>query len=136
MLEIPVRLGYQSSLGPRQPAQVALRMAGRETAALLPPGYRTRVSGASQNLPHIPWLAILDEDVTTTAREGLYVVYSPPTASAAAPAACKKSRPTNHQNVLCPFPPSAAAPKRQARNTAAHNKRCHSRGLNVRKATW
>jgi MrcB-like, N-terminal domain len=75
MLVAPAELAYRPAAGPTQPAQRALRDARGEIARAVPPGYRVRVSGAAQNLPHVPWLAILDEDVTTTAREGLYVVY-------------------------------------------------------------
>jgi hypothetical protein len=75
MLQVPLHLGYQAEAGQDQPAQRALRSARAEVAGLLPPGYRVRVSGAAQNLPHVPWLAVLDEDVTTTAQEGLYFVY-------------------------------------------------------------
>ncbi|WP_328533277.1 DUF3578 domain-containing protein [Micromonospora zamorensis] len=32
-------------------------------------------SGAGQSLPVVPWIAILDSNVTRTAQEGLYVVY-------------------------------------------------------------
>lgn len=74
-LEAPLRLHYRSNEGPGQAAQVALRERRAELQELLPPGYRVRVSGASQNLPTIPWLAVLDPEVTTTAQEGLYIVY-------------------------------------------------------------
>jgi hypothetical protein len=33
------------------------------------------VSGAGQSLPVVPWIAILNTDVTNTAQEGLYLVY-------------------------------------------------------------
>jgi hypothetical protein len=36
---------------------------------------RVLVSGSGQSLPVVPWIAVLDLDVTTTAQEGLYVVY-------------------------------------------------------------
>jgi hypothetical protein len=36
---------------------------------------RVRVSGSAQSLPVVPWIAVLDPDVTLTAKEGLYVVY-------------------------------------------------------------
>jgi hypothetical protein len=75
MLEVPSRLGYRPSEGQGQPAQIQLRASRGEMAQLLPPGYRVRVSGGSRKPPYIPWLAVLDEDVTTTAREGFYVVY-------------------------------------------------------------
>jgi hypothetical protein len=75
VLDAPLRLHYTPQEGPAQPAQVALREGRAELQELLPPGYRVRASGAAQNLPAIPWLAVLDLEVTTTAQEGLYIVY-------------------------------------------------------------
>jgi MrcB-like, N-terminal domain len=75
MLAVPSRLAYRPSDGQRQPAQIQLRAARADVAQLLPPGYRARVSGGGRSPPYVPWLAVLDEDVTTTAREGLYAVY-------------------------------------------------------------
>jgi MrcB-like, N-terminal domain len=75
VLSAPAGLAYDAHRGADQPAQVALREGRRELSELVPPGYRVRASGAAQNLPVIPWLAVLDEEVTTTAQEGLYVVY-------------------------------------------------------------
>ena len=74
-LASPLTLGYDASLGGAQPAQQALRDGRRELVEWLPAGYRVRVSGAAQNLPRVPWLAVLDLEVTATAQEGLYVVY-------------------------------------------------------------
>lgn len=42
---------------------------------LVPSGMRVLVSGSGQSLPVVPWISILNLDVTTTAQEGLYVVY-------------------------------------------------------------
>lgn len=71
-----VDLSYQASLDQGQPAQVHLRAARKAVAQLLPPeGYRVRASGAAQNLPAVPWIAILNPDVTNTAQAGLYVCY-------------------------------------------------------------
>jgi MrcB-like, N-terminal domain len=75
VLSAPLRLQYVPGEGPGQPAQVALREGRTELQESLPPGYRVKVSGAAVNLPIIPWLAVLDVEVTTTAQEGLYVVY-------------------------------------------------------------
>lgn len=75
LLAAPRALGYRPSDGAGQPAQVALREQRAQLAERLPPGYRVRVSGAAVNLPHVPWMAMLDEDVTTTAQEGFYLVY-------------------------------------------------------------
>ncbi|WP_243706038.1 MrcB family domain-containing protein [Micromonospora sp. KC721] len=47
----------------------------RELSPLVPPGMKVLASGAGQSLPVVPWIAVLDPDVTTTAQEGLYVVY-------------------------------------------------------------
>lgn len=70
------RLGYDRALGQSQAAEAHLREARKEMAALLlPRGYVVRVSGAAPNLPAVPWLAILDPDVTSSAQSGLYVVY-------------------------------------------------------------
>jgi hypothetical protein len=75
VLGAPLRLQYVAQEGPSQAAQVALREGRAELHELLPPGYRVRASGAAQNLPVIPWLAVLDVEVTTTAQEGIYVAY-------------------------------------------------------------
>ncbi len=74
-LAAPLALQYVGAKGSSQPAQAALRAGRAELAASLPPGYRVRISGAAVNLPNLPWLAVLDRDVTNTARDGLYVVY-------------------------------------------------------------
>lgn len=69
-------LGYKPELGHTQPAQKHLQEGRRELQDLLPPiGLRVKVSGAAVNLPAIPWIAILNPDITTTAQSGLYVVY-------------------------------------------------------------
>ena len=75
LLAAPVALGYARADGPGQAAQVALREQRAQLAERLPPGYRVRASGAAVNLPRVPWVAMLDEDVTTTAQEGFYLVY-------------------------------------------------------------
>jgi len=67
--------GYQASLERGQPAQQHLQRIRHELPKLAPPGMRVRVSGSGQSLPIVPWIALLDRDVTTTAQEGLYVVY-------------------------------------------------------------
>jgi hypothetical protein len=36
---------------------------------------RVLVSGSGRSLPVVPWIAVLDLEVTSTAQEGLYVVY-------------------------------------------------------------
>jgi MrcB-like, N-terminal domain len=59
----------------RQPAQQHLHQVRRELPALLPAGLSVLVSGSGQSLPYVPWIAVLNPDVTHTAQEGLYVVY-------------------------------------------------------------
>lgn len=68
-------LGYAPGKGRTQPAQQHLRQVYRELPALLPAGLSVLVSGAGQSLPYVPWIAVLNPEVTTTAQEGLYVVY-------------------------------------------------------------
>jgi hypothetical protein len=68
--------GYIPSAGRQQPAQLLMVDARQLIQAELPPiGYRIRLSGVSQNLPRVPWSAILDPDVTPTAQRGLYIFY-------------------------------------------------------------
>ena len=66
---------YIHSLGRHQPAQQHLQAVRRELPDLVPLGMKVLASGAGQSLPVVPWIAILDSNVTTTAQEGLYVVY-------------------------------------------------------------
>jgi hypothetical protein len=66
---------YRHTLGHGQAAQQHLQRVRRELRHLVPPGMKVLVSGSGQSLPVVPWIAILDPDVTTTAQEGLYVVY-------------------------------------------------------------
>jgi len=66
---------YQHRAGRDQPAQNHLRDVYRQLPARVPPGMKVLVSGAGQSLALVPWIAVLDPDVTTTAQEGLYVVY-------------------------------------------------------------
>jgi hypothetical protein len=69
-------IGYQPGAGREQPAQKHLSIARAQIAAELPPvGYKVRSSGSGQTLPKVPWIAVLDPDVTKTAQSGLYVVY-------------------------------------------------------------
>ncbi|MER7420666.1 DUF3578 domain-containing protein [Micromonospora peucetia] len=66
---------YEHLKGEKQPAQKHLEHVRGELPSLVPPGMKVRVSGSGQTLPLVPWIAILDPEVTTTAQEGLYVVY-------------------------------------------------------------
>lgn len=69
-------LGYDAALGAQQPAQQHLRAVRAGLAGMLPPsGLEVRVSGAAVNLPQIPWIAVLNPEVTRTAQAGLYVVF-------------------------------------------------------------
>src|ERR1044072_8224105 len=67
--------GYRHQNSKDQQAQNHLREVRRTLPALVPPGMRVLVSGSGQSLPLVPWIALLDPDVTTTAQEGLYIVY-------------------------------------------------------------
>lgn len=67
--------GYQHKAGRSQPAQQHLGKVRRELPVALPVGMRVLVSGSGQSLPVVPWIAVLNPDVTKTAQEGLYVVY-------------------------------------------------------------
>lgn len=58
-----------------QPAQQHLRQVYQELRPLLPAGLSVLVSGSGQSLPYVPWIAVLNPEVTHTAQEGLYVVY-------------------------------------------------------------
>src|SRR5262245_52158871 len=66
---------YQHQDGKDQQAQKHLREVRLTMPALIPPGMRVLVSGSGQSLPLVPWIAVLDPDITTTAQEGLYIVY-------------------------------------------------------------
>jgi MrcB-like, N-terminal domain len=66
---------YSHTFGKQQPAQRHLWSIVKEPPPELPIGLRLRVSGSGQSLPIVPWIALLDPDVTTTATDGLYIVY-------------------------------------------------------------
>ncbi len=68
-------LNYQYRDGRDQPAQRHLQEVRRELRQLVPPGWIVLVSGSGQSLPVVPWIAVLDPEVTTTAQEGSYLVY-------------------------------------------------------------
>lgn len=75
LLKSPAELGYNKKLGKQQPAQKALRMVKSQILEYIPTGYRVRVSGSSVNIPEIPWVSILNPELTTTTKAGLYIVY-------------------------------------------------------------
>jgi len=66
---------YNHALGINQPAQLLLRSSRNDLRKQLPVGFHVLASGRAINLPLIPWLAIVDPDVTTTAQRGIFVVY-------------------------------------------------------------
>jgi len=74
-LRSPVEFGYNKKLGQQQPAQKALRTLRGRISEFIPTGYRVRVSGSAVNVPEIPWISILNPELTTTTKAGLYVVY-------------------------------------------------------------
>lgn len=61
--------------GQKQPAQKALLNARKELINFIPVGYKIRVSGSAVNIPQIPWISILNPELTTTTQAGLYLVY-------------------------------------------------------------
>jgi MrcB-like, N-terminal domain len=67
--------GYAHTFGKQQPAQQHLWSIAADRPAEFPVGLRVRVSGSGQSLPVVPWIALLDPDITTTATDGLYLVY-------------------------------------------------------------
>ena len=75
LLTTPAQLGYDPAKGSQQPAQLALVQSRRELSKYSPVGYRIRKSGAARNLPFIPWISILNPELTTTTQSGLYIVY-------------------------------------------------------------
>ena len=75
LLSIPSTLGYDHTGDSHQSAQKALLRSRRELLNFVPLGYRVNRSGVSPNLPVIPWISILNPELTTTTRAGLYIVY-------------------------------------------------------------
>lgn len=75
-IEAVVTLKYDHKLGDAQLAQKHL-VELRKPSAIdeIPIGYKVLTSGKAQNIPVVPWIAVLDPDVTTTAKRGLYLVY-------------------------------------------------------------
>ena len=68
-------VGYSHTAGKAQAAQQHLWEVPRTLPPEFPLGLRVRVSGSGQSLPLVPWIALLNPDVTTTATDGLYLVY-------------------------------------------------------------
>jgi hypothetical protein len=75
LLESPAQLSYNKKQGQQQPAQKALRIIKGQMLEYIPTGYRVRVSGSAVNIPEIPWISILNPELTTTTKAGLYIVY-------------------------------------------------------------
>lgn len=68
-------IGYSHGASKLQDAQQHLWNVPRDVPPEVPVGLKVRVSGSGQSLPVVPWIAFLDPDVTTTATDGLYLVY-------------------------------------------------------------
>jgi hypothetical protein len=64
LLKSLAELGYDKKLGKQQPAQKALRIVNSQILEYIPTGYRVRVSGSSVNIPEIPWISILNPELT------------------------------------------------------------------------
>jgi hypothetical protein len=75
LLISPAELKYNKKLGQQQPAQKALRAIKYQMLEYIPKGYKVRVSGSAVNIPEIPWISILNPELTTTTKAGLYIVY-------------------------------------------------------------
>lgn len=75
ILSKPARLGYDHTGDSQQPAQKELVTSRQELQRFIPVGYRIKKSGVAVNLPVIPWISILNPELTTTTRAGLYIVY-------------------------------------------------------------
>jgi len=75
LLLTPSTLEYDHTGDSQQPAQKALLKSRKELLEIVPVGYRVNRSGVSPNLPVIPWISILNPELTTTTRAGLYIVY-------------------------------------------------------------
>jgi hypothetical protein len=75
LLKSPADLSYNKKQGQQQPAQKALRTIKGQMLEYIPTGYKVRVSGSAVNVPEIPWISILNPELTTTTKAGLYVVY-------------------------------------------------------------
>jgi hypothetical protein len=75
--ELIERVGrtYDRDLPMASEAQTLLRNAHSEFAKWLPPGYHAVGSGGKGNAAACPWIAVFDPDETTTAQQGMYVVY-------------------------------------------------------------
>jgi hypothetical protein len=75
LLSTPAGLNYNHAAGSQQPAQKALLNSRKELLNYVPLGYRVKKSGVAPGLPVIPWISILNPELTTTTKAGLYIVY-------------------------------------------------------------
>ena len=75
LLSTPAGLKYNHAGDSQQPAQRALLNSRKELLDYVPIGYRVKKSGVAVNLPVIPWISILNPELTTTTQAGLYIVY-------------------------------------------------------------
>jgi hypothetical protein len=75
LLSAPAALNYDHSGDSQQPAQKALLNSRKEMLNHVPIGYLVKKSGVAVNLPVIPWISILNPELTSTTQAGLYVVY-------------------------------------------------------------
>ena len=75
-LFIEIAAGYLRTPDMSGPAQIALREGSRKTLSpLVPLGFTVDGSGGQGVRALVPWIAILNPDVTKSAQEGIYVVY-------------------------------------------------------------
>lgn len=75
-LFIEIATAYLSTPDMSGPAQIALREGSRNTLTpLVPLGFKVDGSGGKGRRALVPWMAILNPDVTKSAQEGIYVVY-------------------------------------------------------------
>ena len=75
ILEAPATHNYNMKAGKKQAAQDALLKARSDLTDYVPFGYKIRVSGSAVNIPEIPWISILNPELTTTTKAGMYLVY-------------------------------------------------------------
>jgi hypothetical protein len=75
ILTSPTYLNYDHNLSSQQPAQKALVQARKDLTEFVPIGYLVKKSGVAVNLPVIPWISILNPELTKTTQAGLYIVY-------------------------------------------------------------
>lgn len=75
--ELVERIGqtYDRAQGQQGEAQELLKRAPDVLADLLPAGYMPEASGGKGNAAIVPWIAVFDPDETTSAQDGIYVVY-------------------------------------------------------------